>query len=176
MDTSRSAVLRLQFDIVWGLLDYHLERLVTDDFLWEPAQVVWTLRQDEHGHWVPDWADSEPDPIPVPTIGWISWHIGWWWSVTIDHLRHRSPRDRDDVRWPGPGPAVAEWLRELRLQWLEILDGCTEADLETPIGFPWQDDPAKSAIHTIAWANAELMKNAAELGQLRIQRVAGLAA
>ncbi|GAA2811591.1 hypothetical protein FHR33_001093 [Nonomuraea dietziae] len=36
------------------------------------------------GTWVPDWTETEPDPVPVPTIGWLSWHIGWWWSVAID--------------------------------------------------------------------------------------------
>ena len=37
------------------------------------------------GVWRPDWAEAEPDPIPVPTIGWLTWHIDWWWSVAIDH-------------------------------------------------------------------------------------------
>ncbi|MFB7719927.1 DinB family protein [Nocardia sp. NPDC056100] len=143
MDTSRSAVLRSQFDVVWSLLDYHLERLAVDDFLWAPVQLSWTLRHDYLGHWVPDWEDSEPDPIPVPTIGWITWHIGWWWTVTIDHVRHHIPRDRDAILWPGPSAAVADWLRELRSQWLEILDDLTDSDLEAPIGFPWPIDSGK---------------------------------
>ncbi|MEU9759477.1 hypothetical protein [Streptomyces sp. NPDC047985] len=38
--------------------------------------------------------------------------------------------------------------------------------------FPWQNDPRHTVAHMVAWVNAELMKNAAEIGQLRLQRVA----
>jgi hypothetical protein len=27
--------------------------------------------------WQFDWAETEPDPVPVPTIGWLTWHIMW---------------------------------------------------------------------------------------------------
>jgi hypothetical protein len=172
VDASCSTVLRWQFDLIWSLFEFHLDRLEDDDFLWEPADLCWTLHRDERGTWEPDWADSEPDPIPVPTIGWISWHIGWWWSVAIDHLRARTPRDRTEIVWPGPGPAVADWLRGLREEWLPILDQATEADLAAPAPFPWQDDSDKSVAHTFAWVNGELMKNVTEIGQLRLLRAA----
>lgn len=83
-------LLRWQFDLTWSLCEYHLERLEPEDFLWEPAANCWTLRQDEEGRWVPDFSESEPDPTPVPTLGWLSWYMGWWWSVAIDHA-HASP-------------------------------------------------------------------------------------
>jgi hypothetical protein len=169
MVASRSAVLRWQFELVWSLFEFHLERLEPDDFLWEPASSTWKVCQDETGMWVPDWADSEPDPIPVPTIGWISWHIGWWWSVTIDHMRGHTPPDRTEIIWPGPGPASIDWLHNLRQDWLQVLD---RSDLDAPTAFPWQNDPDKSVAHTIAWVNAELMKNATEIGQLRLLRAA----
>lgn len=172
VDASCSSVLRWQFDLTWSLFEFHLDRLREDDFLWQPADSCWTLHLDEHGVWEPDWADAEPDPIPVPTIGWISWHIGWWWSVTIDHLRVRTPRDRIEIAWPGPGRATMDWLRGLREEWLTILDQVTEADLAAPAAFPWQDDPDKSVAHTVAWVNGELMKNVAEIGQLRLLRAA----
>lgn len=170
MVASRSTVLRWQFELVWSLFEFHLERLEADDFLWEPTGLTWTVRQDATGVWVPDWADSEPDPIPVPTIGWISWHIGWWWSVTIDHLRGRTPPDRTEITWPGSGPATIDWLRSLHKDWLQVLDQTVDPD--APTAFPWQNDPEKSVAHTIAWVNAELMKNATEIGQLRLLRSA----
>ncbi|MFC9898118.1 DinB family protein [Nocardia sp. NPDC127579] len=168
METSYAAVSRWQFDLVWALFEFHLERLEPADFLWEPTDLCWTLRRDGSGAWQPDWADTEPDPIPVPTIGWLSWHIGWWWTVTIDHLAGQRAHERTEIAWPGPESAV-EWLRELRTRYLTALEN---ADLTAPAAFPWPDDPEKTVAHTVAWAHAELMKNAAEIGQLRLLRAA----
>ncbi|MFV2119257.1 DinB family protein [Streptomyces sp. Act-28] len=165
-------LLRRQFDLTWSLFEYHLERLEPDDFLWEPAANCWTVRRAGDGTWVPDWAESEPDPVPVPTIGWLSWHIGWWWSVAVDHAHGRAPRERGDIVWPGAGGPAVEWLRGLRTDWLEALDRLSGADLDSTAPFPWKDDPRHTVAHMVAWVNAELMKNAAEIGLLRLQRAA----
>ncbi|WP_049577652.1 DinB family protein [Streptomyces sp. SBT349] len=168
-NTSRRDLLRWQFDLTWSLFEYHLERLRPEDFLWEPGPLCWTVRPGaEGGGWVPDWADTEPDPIPVPTIGWVSWHIGWWWGVTLDHARGRAPRERTEVTWPGDGEAAIAWLRGLREEWLTVLDGLTEEELNATAPFPWPNDPAHTVAHMVAWVNAELMKNVAEIGQLRL--------
>ncbi|MER7346438.1 DinB family protein [Streptomyces aurantiacus] len=176
MNVSRRVLLRRQFELTWALFEYHLERLSYEDFLWEPAAHTWTLRRPaDGGAWAPDWADTEPDPVPVPTIAWLSWHIGWWWGVTLDHAQGRPPRDRADVAWPGPGePAVAR-LRALHDEWLTVLDGLTDAGLDAPAPFPWPagaDGPRYAVADMAAWVNAELMKNAAEIGQLRMLRAA----
>lgn len=177
MNVSRSALLRWQFELTWSLFEYHVERLEDEDFLWEPAARTWTLRPTADGGWTPDWADTEPDPVPVPTIAWLSWHIGWWWSVTLDHARGRGPRDRADIAWPGPGAPTVSWLRSLRDEWLAVLDGFTDADLDARAPFPWPADsePPHTVAHMAAWVNAELMKNGAEIGQLRLQRAASAA-
>ncbi|MEV2221136.1 hypothetical protein AB0E01_14785 [Nocardia vinacea] len=92
MVASRSTVLRWQFELVWSLFEFHLGRLETDDFLWEPTGLTQVLDQT--------------------------------------------------------------------------------VDLDAPTAFPWQNDPEESVAHTIAWVNAELMKNATEIGQLRLLRSA----
>jgi hypothetical protein len=168
---TRLSLLRWQFDLTWSLLELHLERLTPDDMVWEPTAHTWTVHAREHGTWEPDWAETEPEPIPVPTISWVSWHVGWWWSVTLDHVRGRPPRERTEIAWPGPGAAVA-WLRDLREEWLAALDGLAEPDLDGPAPFPWPDDSGLTLAHTVAWVNAELMKNASEIGQLRLLRAA----
>jgi hypothetical protein len=61
------AVVRWQFDLAWALLDFHLERLEPDDFLWEPSPHCFTVRRDADGVWVADWEEPEPDPAPNPT-------------------------------------------------------------------------------------------------------------
>ncbi|MEV4767496.1 DinB family protein [Micromonospora chokoriensis] len=172
MSVPSLALLRWQFDLAWSLFEYHLERLAPEDFLWEPATHCWSVRRGADGSWTPDWADTEPDPIPVPTIGWLTWHMGWWWTVTIDHLRGRPPRERADVAWPGVGEPTVVWLRGMRTEWLGVLDSLTEADLYSVATFPWQNDADHTVTHTIGWVNAELMKNVAEIGQLRLMRAA----
>jgi DinB superfamily len=159
-----------QFDLAWALADLHLSALADDDFLWEPAPLCWTVRPDAAGLWRPDWADAEPDPIPVPTIGWLTWHISWWWSVTIDHLAGVAPRDRTDVVWPGDGVAAVSHLRDLATQWRELLP---RADLTRQSAFPWGADAGRTVAHTALWVNVELTKNISEIGQLRLLRAAG---
>ncbi|WDZ84860.1 DinB family protein [Micromonospora cathayae] len=167
------SILRWQFDLTWSLFEYHLDRLEPADFHWEPAPLCWSVRPGPDGTWTPDWADHEPDPVPVPTIAWLTWHLGWWWTVATDHLQGRPPRQRTDVEWPGAGAPTVEWLRELRTEWREILDRLTDADLDRTAPFPWPDDPEHTVAHLVGWVNAELMKNVAEIGQLRLVRAAG---
>lgn len=168
----RCDLLRGQFDLTWSLFEYHMARLEPEDFLWEPAPLCWTVRADADGTWVADRADTEPEPVPIPTIGWLTWHIGWWWSVSIDHARGQVPRERTDVVWPGEGSVAMEWLRVLRGDWLGVLDRLTGIDLDATAPVPWQNDPSYTVAHMVARVNSELMKNVAEIGQLRLLRAA----
>ncbi|MFE5571697.1 DinB family protein [Amycolatopsis japonica] len=162
MPASRSELSRWQFDLTWSLFEYHLADLTSEDFFWEPTSHCWTIRPDG----TPDWADTEPDPVPVPTIAWLTWHIGWWWSVALDHANGRSPRERTEITWPGAETAIA-WLGGLRQEWLDRL---TDADFDAPSAYPFGEEAGLTFAHTVAWVNAELMKNVSEIGQLRMQR------
>lgn len=145
-----------QFEIAWALADLHLSALTDDDILWEPAALCWTVRPDEAGVWRPDFAEVEPDPIPVPTIGWLTWHILWWWSATVDRVTGTEAREPADVPWPGDGAAAIAAIRDLADRWRGHL-----ADL----------DPTHT--RTALWLNVELTKNISEVGQLRLLRAAG---
>lgn len=158
-----------QFDLVWELADLHLSALSDDDFLWEPAGLTWTVRPDPLGIWRPDWADTEPDPIPVPTIAWLTWHIDWWWSTAIDHLTGSPRRERSDVTWPGNGAAAVARLRDLADRWRDLL---AAVDPDAPSEFPWGSDARHTVTHTALWLNVELTKNVSEIGQLRLLRTA----
>jgi hypothetical protein len=156
-------LLRWQFDLTWSLFEYHLDLLADADLLWEPtAPHVFTMRHNGTA-WDRDWPTPEEEPNGVATMAWLTWHIGWWWTAAVDHVCHREPRD---VAWPGPEQAV-EWLRGLRAEWLQVL---ADVDLEATTTFPWPDG-SMTVAHTVAWVNSELMKNVAEIGQLR--RLAG---
>jgi hypothetical protein len=82
------------------------------------------------------------------------------------------PRDRTEIAWPGDGEAAIAWLRGLCVEWIAVLDRLTDADLDTSAPFPWVHSAGLSIAHMLGWVNAELMKNAAEIGQLRLLRAA----
>ncbi|WP_163891476.1 DinB family protein [Mycolicibacterium hippocampi] len=77
---------RRQFELAWSLAELHLAALAEEDFLWEPANMCWTVHRDDASVWRSDWAETEPDPVPVPTIAWLTWHIDYWWTAAIDAL------------------------------------------------------------------------------------------
>lgn len=101
------------------------------------APHCWTVRRSPDGTWQPDWAETEPDPVPVPTIAWLTWHIGWWWSTATAHARGAEPRSRTEITWPGGT------LAEL-----------TDDDLNTTAPFPVPNDPTYTISDMVAWANA----------------------
>lgn len=147
-------VLVEQFDLVWALAQLHLDALVEPDFLWEPAGLVWTVHPGDDGLWRPDFAEQEPDPIPVPTIAWLTWHIDWWWSTALAQATGQAVPDRTQVFWPGTGAAAVSRIRELAHAWRPVVSGPMD-------------------IGAASWLNVELMKNIAEIGQLRLIRAAG---
>lgn len=161
--------LRGQFELAWALAELHLSALVDDDFLWEPARLVWTVHQSASSAWYPDWAETEPDPIPVPTIGWITWHMIYWWSTTLAQLNARPAPPRAGIDWPGPSASV-ERIRELAAQWRDFLGSLTPSKLAAASVFPWGPDAGRTVADTVLWLHVELTKNAAEIGQLRMLR------
>lgn len=58
------------------------------------------------------------------------------------------------------------------MDWLAVLERLTDADLDLTAPFPWQSNPARTVAHMVGWVNSELMKNTAEIGQLRLLRAA----
>ena len=159
MADSRRDLLRWQFEMTWSLFEYHLDLLDPADLLWEPKSPhVFTMRHNGTT-WDRDWPTPEQESVGVATMAWLTWHIGWWWAGAIDHVEKSQPRE---VTWPGPEQAIG-WLRGLREEWLGTLES---ADLDAKTTFPWPDG-SMTVAHTAAWVNAELMKNVAEIGQLR---------
>lgn len=161
--------VRRQFDVAWALTEFHLAALVEADFGWEPADLCWTVRCDASGRWRADFAEIEPDPVPVPTIAWLTWHIDFWWSAAIASLAGRTPAAPADVSWPGSGDAAVARIRDLAEQWRNTLP---QLNFGAPAVFPWGEDAGRTVADTALWVTVELTKNAAEIGQLRLLRAA----
>jgi hypothetical protein len=72
---SRVQLLLHQMDGVYARLRERLAGLTDDEYFWEPAPGCWTIHRDESGAWVADYAEPDPDPAPVTTIGWRLVHV-----------------------------------------------------------------------------------------------------
>lgn len=162
----RLDLIRWQFDLAARFLDSVLDGLSDDECRWEPAQPCWTVRADATGVWHADWEQPEPEPVPNTSIGWLTWHIGWWWTAAQAGLTGADIPAPASIHWLGSAAATVAWLRELSASWRRLLDD-SGLELSATARFPWRDDPDRTVAHTLAWVDMELMKNAAQICQLR---------
>ncbi|RYX83516.1 DinB family protein [bacterium] len=155
-----------QFDTAWQLASYHLEGLTTEECLWRPADEGLHVYQNPDAIWIADWPIHEGYDLGPPSIAWLTWHLGFWWSMTLNYSSGDATLTREDIIWPGTAEAVRDWIGELRAQWQAQLEQLTDADLSSTqrTHWPLQDRPFGDII---AWANVELTKNAAEIGYAR---------
>ena len=161
-------MLLWQLDAAWRLTQLLTAGLSDDECLWLPTANAWTVRRAPDDTWRADWSEPEPDPAPLATIGWLSWHIGWWWSDVYVRATGGAPLAPGDVAWPGTAEAAERWLADCHRRWRELVSALTPAQVASvelaercwPLrGLPFS--------HVVAWVNAELMKNTAEIGSLR---------
>jgi hypothetical protein len=173
--TMRDTLLR-QLDIAWALASYHLDGLTTDECLWRPAARGLHVHHDPDGGWRGDWPEHEGYDLGPPSIAWLTWHIGLWWSMVLDHSFADGQLTRQQVTWPGCGEAARTWLGELHARWAGAIAALDDEDLASPerTRWPFRDRPFADVV---AWANLELMKNASEIGYARfLHAVRGVSA
>ncbi len=159
-------VLERQFDTAWALASYHLGGLTTEECLWRPAATGLHVRPAPGGGWQADWPDREGYDLGPPSIAWITWHMGFWWSMVLDHSFGDGRLTRADVGWPGGADEVRDWLGGLQSQWRQRLGEVSSDELAASglTRWPFRDRPFGDVV---AWVNIELTKNAAELGYAR---------
>lgn len=155
-----------QFRTAWLLTDLHLTGLSTEECLWRPAARGMHVHRDTDGAWRADWPEHERYDLGPPSIAWITWHVGFWWSMVLDHTCGAATLTREAVTWPGTADGVREWFGRLRGEWLAALDDLTDADFASArrTRWPFRDRPFGAVV---AWVNVELTKNAAEIGYAR---------
>ena len=165
MAEARDYLIR-QFDTAWRLTSFHLDGLTTEESLWRPAREGLHVHQVADGEWRADWPNRETYDIGPPSIGWVTWHLGFWWSMALDHSFGPGLLSREEVVWPGTADGVREWIGRLQDRWRGALAEVTDDDLRSTerTRWPFRDRPFGDVI---AWANVELTKNAAEIGYAR---------
>jgi hypothetical protein len=166
MSDPKSDCLRRQFDTAWKLVTYHLDGLTTEECLWRPAERGLHVARGADGRWRGDWPEHEGYDLGPPSIAWLTWHVGFWWSMTLDYSFGAGTLDRKDVTWPGSADEACHWIVELSEQWQRRVAALGADDLRSSAmtRWPFTDRPF---MDVIAWVNLELMKNAAEIGYAR---------
>ena len=155
-----------QFETAWKLTSFHLDGLTTAECLWRPARDGLHVHHDPHGKWRADWPTHERYDIGPPSIAWLTWHIGFWWSMVLDHSFGAGTLARENVTWPGNANDVRGEIDRLKGEWQNVLERVTADDLRGTkrTRWPFRDRPYGDVL---AWVNIELTKNAAEIGYAR---------
>ncbi len=166
MNNELHGVLLRQLEVSWALTRYHLEGLTTEECLWRPGVAGLHVHPAADGQWVADWPDHEGYELGPSSIAWLTWHLGFWWSMVINHSFGDASLAREQVAWPGSAGDVRQWVDQLQETWRRSLEPLSDADLASTqrTRWPLQDRPLSDVI---AWANLELMKSAAEIGYVR---------
>jgi hypothetical protein len=159
-------VLLRQHEIAWSLTSYHLETLSTEECLWRPSSRGLHVSITSEGAWRGEWPDHEGYDLGPPSIAWLLWHMGFWWSMAIDHCFEGASLDRHAVTCPGGVAAAKSWLQECHEKWQALLSPLSDDDLRCAerTRWPYRDRPFSDVV---GWVNIELTKNAAELGYAR---------
>jgi len=158
--------LTRQFETAWGLTRLHLDGLTTEECLWRPAEEGLHVHRLPDGGWRPDWPDHERYDLGPSSIAWLTWHLGFWWSMVLDHSFGEGRLAREEVTWPGTADGVRRWVGGLQEEWRSVLEGATDDDLRSAkrTRWPFRDRPFGDLV---AWVNIELAKNGAEIGYVR---------
>ena len=160
------AYLTRQFETAWKLTSFHLDGLTTAECLWRPARDGLHVHHDPDGQWRAEWPTHERYDIGPPSIAWLTWHIGFWWSMVLDHSFGEGTLARENVTWPGNANDVRGEIDRLKGEWKNVLERVTADDLRGTkrTRWPFRDRPYGDVL---AWVNIELTKNAAEIGYAR---------
>lgn len=159
-------VLLRQHEIAWSLASYHLETLSNEECLWRPSSKGLHVSVASDGAWRGEWPDHEGYDLGPPSIAWLLWHMGFWWSMAIAHCFEGASLDRDAVTCPGNVGAAKSWLQGCHEKWRALLSPLSDDDLRSTerTRWPYRDRPFSDVV---GWVNIELTKNAAELGYVR---------
>lgn len=160
-----SELLSRQHAIAWRLASYHLDKLSTGECLWRPSSKGLHVAVGAEG-WRGEWPQHEGYDLGPPSIAWLLWHIGYWWSMAINHSFEDASLARDVIICPGESGEARAWLGSLHNRWTELFAALDDEELlsATRTRFPFKDRPFADVA---AWVNMELTKNASELGYAR---------
>jgi hypothetical protein len=159
-----------QWDYFAGVLFDRLAGLTDQEYLWEPAPDVLTVRLVD-GRPTPDRLGMDPtgDVNPPRTIAWSVGHLAAGAFERADYLVGDHRLQPGELTWPMTAAGGVDFLREGLARWRDGLATMSEEDLDT-VGrsaFPWGLDPELPLIEIVWWVNKELIYHASEIWLMR---------
>lgn len=165
--SSLSRALLGSLDAAWDTLWARLEGLTADEYWWRPVPGCWTIREVD-GVWSADWADPDPVPAPVTTIGWRLWHLA------VDCFDGYSA---GALGVTGTGLSGRSWVADpdtalglLDQSWLVFREGVAgwdEEHLWRTLGPRWGASAGRSHVDLVLHAHREMIHHGAEIALLR---------
>jgi hypothetical protein len=142
--------------------------MTDDEYLWQPAPGCWSVHLAASGKWEAEVADPAPEPPPVTTIAWRSWHIG---SQCLggfaELLFDTHPLALERLEWYPTASAACEALDQA---WSGFLSGCRELDDDTmaiKLGPSWGPYAERNRADALLHVADEIIHHGAEVALLR---------
>jgi hypothetical protein len=167
----RLAPFLAQWDYVTDVLIERLSGLTDEEFLWRPAETVWTVRPTMDGRPRPDaevWPPTA-EAAPPRTLAWSIDHLGAGSYTRADYLVGEHRLKDEDLSWPLTATGGIEFMKGGLDAWRNGLAQMTDEDLDT-VGrsaYPGGLDPTLPLIEIVWWVNKELVFHSGEIWLLR---------
>ena len=154
-------------DEIWDRLSRRLTGLTQQEYLWEPVAGCWSVRPGPDGAQV-EVVFPPPEPPPVTTIAWRTWHIG------LSCLAEYTSNGLGD--WPlavtehGWYLDVTDALAAMQTAWLSFrtgLDRLGEQGMQRELGPSWGPYQHEPWAALVLHAQDELSHHGAEIALLR---------
>ena len=123
-------------------LDWHwtnharprLDGLTDEEFHWEPVAGCWGIRPDGAGGFTFDYAEPEPKPAPVTTIGWRLGHIAGPIFGFRSHNHFGTGVSPDTVELPGTADGMLALVDRVYDDWIAGVRSLGDEGLSLPTG------------------------------------------
>jgi hypothetical protein len=167
---ARLAPFLAQWDYMNDQLLARLDGLTDEEYLWEPAPSVWTVRARD-GRGRPDqsvWAPV-PNAAPPRTLAWSIGHLGSGSLIRADWLVGEHSMREEELEWPITASDGVDFLRRGLAAWRNGIGTMGDVDLDT-VGrsaYPGGLDPTLPLLDIVWWVNKELIEHTAEIWFVR---------
>jgi hypothetical protein len=161
------ALVLTALDYIWQRLRARLAGLTQEEYLWEPVEGCWSVR-DDNGAVTVERIEPDPEPAPVTTIAWRLWHIGseCLAGYTVGGLGPWPLQVRGSEWFMDVEPALAA----VDTAWAAFRGGLGslgETGMNSPLGEQWGPYAEDSWAALVLHAQDELSHHGAEVALLR---------